>query len=411
MNKLLLATLFLFAGCGGSISTPDGAPLTVFPPPQLEAPPPSLTLEGRPDLGSLPVIRDVGEVPPPPVPPNAPPPDGAVFTPLGTLSGGTSEAFAISDDGSTLTGVSIDQQGGRSPFKWTAGTGMVALPTTVSRPNGEGHALNQDGSLVGGLGILFDVLTAQLWRDSGVSTLPGAVPPSLPPQTVSDLTPDGRIAVGTAGTGFLGYQGYVWEQGDANPTGLGTLGNGPGQHPGSEGHGISAHGELITGLSTTSSGGLSAFAYSGGRMVDLPEPEGLAYSDGWGVSGDASTIVGWSSSQPSLVPSVATLWRNQSPMTLGELPGFAFNSQAYGVSHDGSVVVGAAASSQSFASQAAFIWDAANGMRRLQDVLGSAVPAGWSLLVATEVSSDGSVVSGFGLNPNGSVEAFRAELP
>ncbi len=411
-NFLLACSMLLALGCSGSETLTGGPPVVDNLPPQALLPPAApVTLEGRPNPGRMPVLSEVDPIPPAPLVPDGPPPARAVFTPLGTLSGGTSEAYAISADGSTLTGASIDPAGNRAAFVWTRATGMQALPNLPSRPGSEGHALNRDGSKTGGLGILFDVLSAQIWTDQGAFTLPGSVPPNLPPQIVSDLSSDGTVAVGTAGTGFLGYQGFRWTQGAPSPTGLGTLGAPAGQKPGSEAHGTSGDGTVITGISTTRTGGLSAYRWVAGTMSALPVLDNLPFSDGWEVSANGRSIVGWSSNQPGLFPAQATLWDASGAVSLGQLANFTLNSQAYGVSSDGSVVVGAAASSQGFNSQAAFVWDEANGMRRLQDLLGSAVPAGWNLLVATAVSDDGQTVAGFGINPQGTVEAFSAQLP
>lgn len=411
-NFLIACSMLLVVGCSGSETLTGGPPVVDNLPPQALLPPAAqLTLEGRPNPGRMPVIAELGPIPPAPVVPNGPPPARAVFTPLGTLSGGTSEAYAISADGSTLTGASIDPAGNRTAFLWTQATGMQVLPNTRSKPQSEGHAANRDGSKIGGLGILFDVLAAQTWTSQGVFTLPGSVPPNLPPQMVTDLSLDGTVAVGTAGTGFLGYQGFRWTQGAPSPTGLGSLGAPAGQQPQSEAHGTSGDGTVITGISTNKTGGVSAYRWVAGTMSALPVLDNLPFSDGWEVSANGSSIVGWSSNQPNLVPSQATLWNGNGAVSLGQLANFTFHSQAYGVSSDGSLVVGAAASALNFHSQAAFVWDQANGMRRLQDLLGSAVPAGWNLLVATAVSDDGQTVAGFGLNPQGTVEAFSAQLP
>ncbi len=411
-NSLLACSMLLVIGCSGTETLTNGPPVVDNLPPQAIIPArPAITLEGKPDLLGLPIIRDEGVLPAAPQPPPAPPPAGAVFSPLGTLRGGTSEAYAISADGTTLTGASIDARGNRAAFKWTQATGMQALPNTQSKPHSEGHAVNEDGSKLGGLGIFFDLLSAEIWTSQGVVVLPGSVPPNLPPQMVTDLSLDGTVAVGTAGTGILGYQGFRWAQGAPTPTGLGTLGAAAGQKPGSEAHGMSGDGTVITGISTNQSGGLSAYRWFAGTMAALPALDNLPFSDGWEVSADGSSIVGWSSNQSNLVPAQATLWTANGPVSLGELANFTFSSQAYGVSGDGQVVVGAAASGQSFSSQAAFVWDSTNGMRRLQDLLGSAVPAGWHLLVATAVSDDGKTVAGFGVNPQGQVEAFSAQLP
>jgi len=66
------------------------------------------------------------------------------------------------------------------------------------------------------------------------------------------------------------------------------------------------------------------------------------------------------------------------------------------------------------AGERAFIWDAPNGMRDLRDVLVSDCGldmAGWTLTEAWDVSDNGLVVVGYGTNPSGQTEAWRAVLP
>jgi probable HAF family extracellular repeat protein len=98
---------------------------------------------------------------------------------------------------------------------------------------------------------------------------------------------------------------------------------------------------------------------------------------------------------------------------LGDLPGGDFRSVALGVSADGSVVVGRGSSD---AGQEAFIWDGARGMRNLQEVLvkdyglGAAL-AGWTLKSAKAISADGTSIVGYGINPAGQTEAWRAVIP
>lgn len=61
----------------------------------------------------------------------------------------------------------------------------------------------------------------------------------------------------------------------------------------------------------------------------------------------------------------------------------------------------------------ALIWDEGVGSRRLQDVLINDYGLdlnGWTLEVATAISDDGKTIVGYGLNPQGRVEAWRAVL-
>lgn len=93
---------------------------------------------------------------------------------------------------------------------------------------------------------------------------------------------------------------------------------------------------------------------------------------------------------------------------LGILPGGGTSSEAHGVSADGSVVVGW---SDSSTGAQAFIWDPSHGMRSLLNVLigdyglGSQL-TGWSLRAATAISPDGRHIVGWGVGPNGTIQAW-----
>jgi uncharacterized membrane protein len=95
---------------------------------------------------------------------------------------------------------------------------------------------------------------------------------------------------------------------------------------------------------------------------------------------------------------------------LGDIDGGQYLSQAFGVSADGGTIVGTAYDET---GPRAMIWTQAQGMRNLQDVLsgsGATVPSGWRLTVATAISANGRWVAGYGYNPSGFREAFRASL-
>jgi uncharacterized membrane protein len=149
-----------------------------------------------------------------------------------------------------------------------------------------------------------------------------------------------------------------------------------------------------------------------GGLVGLGDlPGGDFNSRAYGVSADGLAIVGQGTSAAG---SEAFRWTQSSGMVgLGILPGFD-NSQAQDVSADGSVVVGSVGLGTSTYA-GAFIWDAVHGMRNLRDVLindfglGASL-AGWNLVYAGAISSDGRTVVGYGTNPNGDTEAWIARL-
>lgn len=158
----------------------------------------------------------------------------------------------------------------------------------------------------------------------------------------------------------------------------------------------------------------SAFAdVSFQGLGDLPG--GTYGSWAYGVSADGSVVVGYGRSASG---AEAFRWTQDGMVSLGGLPGVGYDpsnmliSAATSVSADGSVVVGYARSGEGKGNEA-FIWDEINGMRSLLDVLKShEVPevAGWSLALAKAISADGLTIVGYGVNPSGQSEAWRATL-
>jgi probable HAF family extracellular repeat protein len=95
-----------------------------------------------------------------------------------------------------------------------------------------------------------------------------------------------------------------------------------------------------------------------------------------------------------------------------DLPGGDFNNTAYAISADRSVVVGFGTSASGYE---AFIWDETNGMQNLQNYLVSLglgdELTGWTLRSAYGISADGLTIIGYGINPDGNYEAWRAVVP
>ena len=76
-----------------------------------------------------------------------------------------------------------------------------------------------------------------------------------------------------------------------------------------------------------------------------------------------------------------------------------------------SVVVG---SGRSNLGIQAVVWDATHGMRTVKEVLGLSgvvLEDGWELRSTRGVSADGTVIVGYGINPEGNTEAWRAVIP
>jgi len=84
-------------------------------------------------------------------------------------------------------------------------------------------------------------------------------------------------------------------------------------------------------------------------------------------------------------------------------------SRALAANRDGSVIVGTSLTSQLSDSNHAFRWTAKTGMQDLQKLVN--VPGDWILSTAVGVSADGTVITGYGLNPKLVWEPSRIVLP
>lgn len=194
--------------------------------------------------------------------------------------------------------------------------------------------------------------------------------------------------------------------------GLGDL---PGGDFFSQATGVSADGSTVVGYSASANGGgVEAFRWTEtGGMVGLGDlPGGTYFSDAFGISADGSTVVGVSSSINSDFE--AFRWTEAGGMvSLGDLPGGVFSSIAYGVSGDGSTVVGSSSSSANGGNGEPFLWTETGGIRALRDVLindFSLDLTGWILNHAIDISDDGQVIVGAGVNPQGQGETWIANL-
>ena len=158
-------------------------------------------------------------------------PDGSA-TLLGTTRGGTSQATAISRDGSTVVGVS--DAGVEDAFVWTATGGIRILPSRLGDASGHSQAYgvsNHGDYIVGQSNDL-----AVVWHNNTVTTLtlPDGTADSTGASAVSD---DGRViggsildpaqpearyiaAVWTAETKFISLTDYLASFGVAVPTGV-----------------------------------------------------------------------------------------------------------------------------------------------------------------------------------------------
>ena len=339
------------------------------------------------------------------------------FRPLGDLPGGDFRSVArdVSADGSVVVGHSdsalVDPGFGREAFRWTRRDGMIALGDLPGGSFSSGAlAISNDGKVVVGSGTSGRLgREAFRWTEGtgmvGLGELPGGHVGS----TAHGVSADGSVIVGTSGSVFSGTvlddEAFRWTSG----TGMTGLGDLEGGDPFSEGADVSADGSIVVGLSESALG-IEAYRWtSQGGMTGLGDLPGGLFGSG-AVTSDGSVIVGTSGSASG--PEAYRWTAGTGMVGLGDLPGGQFSSSATDVSDDGSIVVGRSRVGRFSNQDAAFVWDEVHGMRSIQELLIDAGIdlTGWSLTGASGISSDGFVIVGTGLNPDGKTEAWWADL-
>lgn len=303
--------------------------------------------------------------------------------PLGFLPGGAGSAGrGASADGSVVVGWSGTPNGVRA-FRWTSVAGMDppnGLGTLGgASPSSRARGVSDDGSVVVGRSSPPQGQSGGVFRwtlVSGIVAL-GDLPFQAKSNSAWAVSGDGGVAVGRSGCCESGgVIGVRWEQAAGNiAETLVELPGYPPEAPWSAAAGISANGLVIVG-----GGGPSgeSFRWEGGVVSPLtpllPTP-----SSGMDASADGSVIVGaykGGDSNEMFPPAVAT------PM-------------------------------EGIIDARAFIWTAADGMRDLKDVL-TGLGLGfylqnWNLEIATGISDDGNIITGYGAH-NGVREGWVAAL-
>ena len=281
---------------------------------------------------------------------------------LGDLPGGAKESLprTISGDGAVVVGWSSGSVGGINniyPFRWTQTEGMVALP---GGPVGDALIVSRDGSTIFGIDWTApEDSKFYRWRDDeGLVPLPNNDPPI---GGIAASSADGTFLVG-----YFGADAAIWSE----ETGTVMIDPLPG--------------------------------YSNGQAI--------------AVSADGSVVAGYCRGAEH---SEAFRWTEETGVVgLGGLPGGDFFSKAYGMTGDGSIIVGYTTKMDAPYpyNRKAFIWDATHGMRGLQDLLINQHALGpelegWSLARATDISDDGRLIVGRGHNPAGDYVGWRAVIP
>jgi uncharacterized membrane protein len=348
----------------------------------------------------------------------------ATFQRLGLLPDSNSAwANGVSSSGTVVVGYgNVGNTSNVQGFSWTGGN-MTRL--SFEQLNSKAYSTNSDGTVTVGYGWNPSSGIPVVWH-SGITT-----PLPQPGNPNDGNKPCGAVAYGVnaKATGYLNSViagqsatpgcgpgiAVAWINGEwtnlfPNPISpCGTNSSGIA-------YGVSADGSAIVGtviycyiVNTTVEVSQAAFVYSTktGSFRLIESGNGNS-STANAVSGDGLVVVGTTTTAPGSIYNYAVLWQNGGIRVLGPAAVFA---SALAVNANGSVVVG-----QSGNGGPAFRWTADSGMQNLQSVLIAHGAGGglrnWpSLVQATGVSADGTVIVGWGQSPDETAEAWIATLP
>ncbi len=321
--------------------------------------------------------------------------DAASFQALGYVPGKdwVSQAYAVSADGLVVVGISRDH-GFTAAFRWTAEDSMQNLGYLSGENTTVALGVSANGSIVVGWSQKTGSgdIEAFRWTESGGMVGLGDLAGGPFLSYGYGVSADGSAVVGTSWSAS-GFEAFRWTV-SGGMVGLGDL---PGGEFHSQAYGISSDGLVVVGSGWSAENAHEAFRWTeseGMVSLGLLPGDGSIATQAFAVSADGSVVVGRAHMGGHLE---AFRWtQSEGMVSLGE-------GSALEVSADGSVVVGSGA----------FIWDERYGRWSIQDMLENVFSldlTGWTLTSAGGISADGLKIVGYGTNPSGNIEAWRAVI-
>lgn len=218
-------------------------------------------------------------------------------TSLGYLEGSQtpySMAYAVSADGSVIAGQSYSSSSiiTREAFKWTEADGMTGLGT-LGGYQSKALAVSADGTSIVGWSVNTAGRTeAFIWTEENGMVGLGDLPGGSTKSEATDVSGDGSIVVGYSRGETYSYEAFIWTD-IAGMTGLGTLGGNR-----SYANGISEDGTTVVGKARNLEGDYEAFIWTEeSGMIGLGDlvAENIS-SSAIAVSADGSVVLGESGS-------------------------------------------------------------------------------------------------------------------
>jgi probable HAF family extracellular repeat protein len=214
----------------------------------------------------------------------------------GLASPVNSRAFAISDDGTTIVGVTTTAAGNEA-FRWTQATGMVSLGDLPGGAvNSRAESVSADGSVVVGYATTSSGREAFRWTAATGMTSLGFAPGDTS-SGANHVSPDGRVVVGQT-DGPLLYQALRWSAGS------GAVGLGPtvgGSLVGNFATACDAYGSVVVGSAWWNElqhGLLWTPELGVTNLLATLVSSGAPQAAGWwlypaDITTDGRTVVGW----------------------------------------------------------------------------------------------------------------------
>ncbi len=322
------------------------------------------------------------------------------ITGIGVLTGGSSAAVAVSDNG-VLTGVALVYVGLQPPatpiytnhaVMWSLGGGLRDLGPTPLDVSSGGRGISANGAFVAGE-VSANGYRAMRWSE-GTGMVPLGVLPGFTSTSIAyGISGDGQVVVGqSSGTQGLDIRAFRWESGIMQN--LGVL---PGD-TGSRAEAISRDGTTVVGTSFGT--GARAFRWTGSKgMRDLGSLANHVGYQARGVSEDGSVIVGVATRLTGIpITEVSPFrWDGQGMTVLGILPQ-DWSGDALGVSPDGRIIVGQSRPMDSVPTGRAVIWTSGMGIVDLNVYLPTIGVdlTGWKLQRASAITNSGRFIVGLG---------------
>ncbi|MGE9269778.1 MAG: hypothetical protein ACQKBU_03160, partial [Verrucomicrobiales bacterium] len=143
---------------------------------------------------------------------------------------------------------------------------------------------------------------------------------------------------------------------------------------------------------------------SSGGMVALESPESSNLgAEANAISADGTVIVGAGLND---LGAEGVVWTEDGALGVGDLVGGELYCRLSDVNADGTIAVGFGDTDE---GNVAAVWTPDLGLRNFEELadLARILPEGWRLTNATGISSDGDVIVGNGINPDGNPEGWR----